>query len=116
MNKLLAVLASNIVAASAFASSTEQSSPWSPMILLLVFFAIFYFLLIRPQMKRNKEQRKMMGELQKGDEVVTNSGIIGKIAKLGDNYIKVEIAENVNVKFQKQAVSNVLPKVSVKAE
>lgn len=115
MNKLLVTLSSLLLTGSAFAEGGAfGGSAMSSILMLVAFFAIFYFLLIRPQMKRNKEQRKMISELSKGDEVMTNGGIIGKIIKVGDNYTEVEITDNVVIKVQKSAVSGVLPKGSVK--
>lgn len=117
MKKLAVILASALMLNGvAFADMTgAQGSGMSSILLLVAFFAIFYFLLIRPQMKRNKDLRKMISELTKGDEVVTNGGIIGKIVRLGDNYTEVEIAEGVVIKVQKNAVAGVLPKGAVKA-
>ncbi|WP_119329238.1 preprotein translocase subunit YajC [Cysteiniphilum halobium] len=115
MNKLLVALSSLLLlTSSAFAEGAAGGSAMSSILMLVAFFAIFYFLLIRPQMKRSKEQRKMISELAKGDEVMTNGGIIGKIAKIGENYTEIEIAENVIIKVQKSAVSGVLPKGAVK--
>lgn len=82
---------------------------------LAVFIIIFYFLMIRPQMKRSKEMRTMMSQLAKGDEVVTTGGMLGKISKIGDNFIELTIAENVDIKIQKQAIANVMPKGTVKS-
>ena len=82
---------------------------------LIIIFIIFYFLLIRPQSKRAKEHRAMVDALAKGDEVVTNSGILGKIAKLDDNYLVLQVADNVELKFQKAAVHAVLPKGTLKS-
>ncbi|WP_162902295.1 preprotein translocase subunit YajC [Facilibium subflavum] len=116
--KLLLGLPFVLFAGSAFAESTPAASTGgsalSSILMLVAFFAIFYFLLIRPQMKRNKDQRKMLSEITKGDEVLTTGGIIGKIIKVGENYTELEIAENVIVKVQKNAVANVLPKGAVK--
>jgi preprotein translocase subunit YajC len=83
-----------------------------PLILLVV---IFYFLLIRPQMKRNKEHKQMIGALAKGDEVITSGGLAGKVASLGEAYVTIEIAEGVEVKVQKPAIASVLPKGTLKA-
>ncbi|MFZ9035869.1 MAG: preprotein translocase subunit YajC [Francisellaceae bacterium] len=116
MNKLFAVIASLFVASEAFAEGAgAQGSGMYTILMLVAFFAIFYFLLIRPQMKRNKEQQKMISALAKGDEVMTTGGIIGKIVKIGENYTEIEIADNVVIKVQKSAVSGVLPKGAVKA-
>lgn len=100
--------------APAAAAAPTQGSPWSSVIILLVFVVIFYFLLIRPQSKRAKAQKAMLANLGKGDEVVTSSGIMGKIVDIQDTSITVEIASNVNIQLQKGAISSVLPKGSVK--
>lgn len=83
-----------------------------PLILLVV---IFYFLLIRPQMKRNKEHKQMIGALAKGDEVITSGGLAGKVVSLGEAYVTIEIADTVEVKVQKPAIASVLPKGTLKA-
>ncbi|MBK2123920.1 preprotein translocase subunit YajC [Fangia hongkongensis] len=114
MKKLLAILSSVLLlSTSAFAAGEASGSAMSSILMLVAFFAIFYFLLIRPQMKRNKEQRKMLSEIAKGDEVMTTGGIVGKIVKVGENYTELEISDNVIVKIQKSAVSGVLPKGAV---
>jgi preprotein translocase subunit YajC len=79
-----------------------------------VLFGVFYFMMIRPQMKRQKELRTMLTALAKGDEVVTNGGIIGRIDSVGETFLTVEIAQNVLVQVQKGAISQVLPKGSVR--
>ncbi len=81
---------------------------------LIVIFVLFYFMLIRPQMKRAKDQKTMIEALQKGDEVVTAGGVVGKVAKVGENYISLEVAENTVINVQKQAVQMVLPKGTIK--
>lgn len=84
------------------------------MILLLgAFFVIFYFLTIRPQSKKAKEHRNMLSNLAKGDEVITNGGLLGKINKITDNYLSIELAEGIEVKIQKQAISACLPKGTI---
>lgn len=82
---------------------------------LIAIFAIFYFLLIRPQQKKQKELKKLIDGLQKGDEVLTAGGIIGRIKALDELYVEIEIANNVAIKMQRTSVVNVLPKGSVKA-
>ena len=82
---------------------------------LIIIFVIFYFLLIRPQMKRAKEHRALVAGLAKGDEVVTNGGLLGKVRHVGETFLTVEIAENVQIKLQKHAVSSVMPKGTVKS-
>ena len=81
---------------------------------LIVLFLIFYFLLLRPQIKRAKEHKKMTTELSKNDEVVTTGGIAGKITKLDDSFATVKIAEGVEVQVQRTAIGSLLPKGSVK--
>ena len=83
--------------------------------MLVAFFAIFYFLLIRPQSKRAKEQRKLLDSLAKGDEVTTLAGMVGKIVKIEGDFVVLTLAENVDVTFQKGAIAAVLPKGTLKA-
>ena len=83
------------------------------MLPIILMFVILYFLMIRPQMKKAKEHRSMLDALQKGDEVVA-VGILGKIAKITDNYVSLEIANNVTIQVQKQAVTTLLPKGTIK--
>ncbi len=84
------------------------------LIMIVIFFAIMYFLIIRPQSKRAKEHRSMVEALSRGDEIVTNGGVAGKITEVGDDFIKVEVADGVNVAVQKQSVSSVMPKGTLK--
>jgi preprotein translocase subunit YajC len=77
-------------------------------------FLVMYFVMIRPQMKRQKEHKKMIDALAKGDEVVTSGGLLGKVAKINENTLHVEIATGVEVQVQRSAVVQVLPKGSVK--
>ena len=100
----------------AYAQAAQQPPnallQFAPLVFLLV---LFYFLLIRPQSKRAKEHRDMLGKLAKGDEVVTTGGLAGTVRDIGENYLTVEIADGVVVKLQKSAVGSVLPKGSLKA-
>ena len=82
---------------------------------MVAIFVVFYFLLIRPQQKKAKEQKAMLEALQKGDEVVTAGGIVGRIAKLTDQYATIEVAPNVEITVQRQAVAQLLPKGTIKA-
>jgi preprotein translocase subunit YajC len=84
------------------------------IVMMIVLFAVFYFLLIRPQTKRVKEHKKMVDALAKGDEVITNGGLLGKITHLGDNFVVIEVAQNIEVKVQRQAVATVMPKGTMK--
>ena len=89
------------------------------LIPLLLMFVVLWFLMIRPQMKKAKEHQKMVTEIQKGDEVVTQGGIVGRVIKVTENYISVEIAEGkdggVEVTLQKQAITALLPKGTLKS-
>ena len=96
------------------AASAGQSNPLLTFLPLLVLFAVFYFMLIRPQNKRQKELRVMIEALAHGDEVVTNGGLAGRVDELGDSFLTLEIAPNVKVKVQKGAISQVLPKGTLK--
>lgn len=97
------------------ADAAAQPNPLLSFLPLLILFAVFYFMLIRPQMKRAKDQRSMIAALAKGDEVVTNGGIAGRIEELGESFVTLEIAPNVRVKLQKGSISLVLPKGTLKS-
>jgi len=84
------------------------------LFMMVIFFAIFYFMIIRPQTRQAKEQKKMMEALAKGDEVVTTGGLLGRISKLGDHFITIEIATDIEIKVQKNAISAVMPKGTMK--
>jgi preprotein translocase subunit YajC len=77
-------------------------------------FVVLYFVMIRPQMKKQKEHKTMIDALAKGDEIVTAGGFLGKVSKLGDGYLNVEIANGVEIQMQRSAVIQVLPKGSMK--
>ena len=125
MRKLIhSVLATAVVTISAitpaFAEATQHTSEHhhpsgasgflSMLPMLIIFVALFYFLLVRPQQKRAKQQKELMGQLGEGDEVITTAGIIGKIKKLSDGYVTLEISNGVELTLQKQAVTTTLPK------
>ncbi len=82
---------------------------------IILMFVVLYFLLIRPQLKRAKEHRSMVAALSKGDEIVTGGGELGRITKVGDNYLTVELAAGVEILMQKPSVQAVLPKGTIKA-
>ena len=82
---------------------------------LIIIFVLFWFMLIRPQMKRAKEQKKMLSEIQKGDEVITASGQVGKVAKISEQYVSLEIADGVITHVQKQSIQTLLPKGTIKS-
>ena len=98
----------------AWAADAPQSGGIMSILPLFILFAVFWFFLIRPQMKQAKEQRTMVEALAKGDEVVTNGGMLGKIKEVGDNFIVLEIAKEVQVKIQKNAISATMPKGTIK--
>jgi preprotein translocase subunit YajC len=103
---------------SAHAQAQGAGNPqdqWFSMGFLVLLFAVFYFIAIRPQRKRQKEHAAMVGNLQKGDEVVTNSGILGKVIRIEDDYVLLQVAPNVELKFQRAAVHAVLPKGTLKS-
>jgi preprotein translocase subunit YajC len=83
------------------------------MLPIILMFVILYFLMIRPQMKKAKEHKTMLDALQKGDEVVA-VGILGRIAKISDNYVSLEVAPNTTIQVQRQAVTTLLPKGTIK--
>ena len=82
---------------------------------MVAIFVVFYFLLIRPQQKRSKETKAMLEALQKGDEVVSAGGIVGKISKLNESYATIEVAPNVEMTMQRSAISLLLPKGTIKS-
>ncbi len=82
----------------------------------LAILAFFYFLFIRPQSKRGKEKKKMLSALSKGAEVVTNGGILGKVADLDDNFVQLQINENTIIQVQRHAIENMMPKGTYKAQ
>ena len=82
---------------------------------LILMFAVLYFIMIRPQMKRQKDHRNMLAAMAKGDEVVTNGGIVGKVTKVGEAYVGVEISEGTEITVQKSAVTTILPKGTIKS-
>jgi preprotein translocase subunit YajC len=102
---------------SAYAQAAPGAAPPNPLMSflpLIILFGIFYFMLIRPQMRRAKEQRAMIAALAKGDEVLTTGGLLGRIEELAESHVTLEIAPGVNVKLQKQAIAAVLPKGTLK--
>ena len=103
---------------SAFAQGSAGASGDPGLVGLLpiaLMFVLLYFLMIRPQMKRQKETRQMIDALQKGDEVVVAGGVLGKITKLGEHYLSIEIAPNTEISVQKAAVQTLLPKGTMKS-
>ncbi len=101
--------------ASAYAQTGAQPGGLLSFLPLIVIFIVFYFLLIRPQMKRAKEHRKLVAELAVGDEIVTNGGLLGRLTKVGESFVTIELADNVQVRVQRHAISSVMPKGTIKS-
>lgn len=112
------MLISNAYAQAAQGASQDPTGGLMGLLPIILMFIVLWFLMIRPQMKKAKEHQKLIGELQKGDEVVTQGGMAGRIVKVGENYVTVEIAERkdgpVEVLIQKQAIGALLPKGTLK--
>lgn len=83
--------------------------------MLILFIAVFYFLLVRPQTKRSKEHKKLMSNLAIGDEIMTAGGIMGRLVKVKDTYIVISVAKNVEIVFQKNAITSILPKGTIES-
>ena len=100
----------------AFAQAAPSGDPgYIGLLPIVLMFVLLYFLMIRPQMKRAKETKAMIEALQKGDEVITAGGVLGRITKLGDAYVTLEIAPNTEISVQKAAVQVLLPKGTIKS-
>ena len=99
----------------AFAQGAQQGDAFGFLLPMLIIFGAFYFLLIRPQQKRQKEHKKLIGELETGDEVLTAGGILGKVTSVTDLYATVKIADNVEIKIQKSTVTQVVTKGTMDA-
>lgn len=100
----------SIAMAAPASGQAAQGSPLGSLLFLGVFVLLFYFLFFRPQQKRAKDHRTMVDKLAKGDEVVTSGGILGKITHIDDSFIRVEIANGVEITIQKGAISSLVPK------
>ena len=94
--------------------TAHQGGGFQSLIFLVIIIALFYFVLIRPQMKQSKEHKKMLNNIKNGDEVLTTAGIVGKIKNSNESFIDLEIAQDVTIKIQKQALSKIMPKGSLK--
>ena len=105
---------SSAFAQTAPAASGDMQSSLMSMLPLVLMFVVLYFVMIRPQMKKQKEHRAMIDALAKGDEVVTAGGVLGKVSKLDESFVSLEIANAVEIQIQRSAVVQVLPKGSIK--
>jgi preprotein translocase subunit YajC len=105
-----------VIISSAFAQAAPSGDPgYIGLLPIVLMFVLLYFLMIRPQMKRAKEAKAMIEALQKGDEVITAGGVLGRITKLSDGYVSLEIAPNTEIAVQKSAVQVLLPKGTIKS-
>jgi preprotein translocase subunit YajC len=95
-------------------TAAAQGDPLLGLLFPIGLVVLLYFLMIRPQVKRQKEHKKMVEALAKGDEVTTAGGLVGRVIDLGENFAQIEVADNVNVKIRRSAVESVLPKGSIK--
>ena len=105
---------SSAFAQTAPAAGGDMQSTLMSMLPLALMFVVLYFVMIRPQMKKQKEHAAMIAALAKGDEVVTGGGLLGKVSKMGDNFIGLEVSPGVDIQVQRSAVIQVLPKGSIK--
>jgi len=100
----------------AFAQGASGAGPgYEQFFIIIGMFALLYFLMIRPQMKRAKEHKQMTEALQKGDEVITSGGVLGKVTKIGETYVSMEIAANTEIQVQRSAIQTLLPKGTIKS-
>ena len=104
-----------ISSAHAQTAAAQSGGGFEQIFIMIAMFAVLYFFMIRPQQKKAKEHKALVDALAKGDEVITQGGIAGRITKVADDFITVAIAENVEVQFQKGAVGTVLPKGTLKS-
>jgi preprotein translocase subunit YajC len=99
----------------AMAQSGTSGSSLASFVPIIIIFVLFYFVLIRPQQKRQKEHRQMIDALAAGDEVVSGGGVLGKVTEVGEQFVTVEISNNVSVKMQKHTIAQVMPKGTIKS-
>mgnify|MGYP001770096740 FL=1 len=97
------------------AGGASQGDLLTTMLPMIAIFVVFYFLLIRPQQKKAKEHRAMIEAIEKGNEVVTSGGIVGRVSKLTEQYVTIEIAQGVEITLQRQAIAQLLPKGTLKS-
>ncbi len=103
----------NLLFPTAYAQEAVQPSMTNNLILFGGMFVLFYFILWRPQSKRAKEHKNLITSISKGDEIMTSGGLMGKVTKVNDDYIAVEVAEKVELKLQKSSVAAILPKGTI---
>ena len=99
----------------AHAAPAGGGDPFMAFLPLIIIFVLFYFLLIRPQMKRQKEHRQLVENLDTGDEIVTAGGVVGRITEVGEQFVIVEVADGVQLKVQRHTIGGVMPKGTLKS-
>jgi len=105
-----------VIISPAFAQSAGGGDPgFIGFLPIILMFVLLYFLMIRPQMKRSKEQKQMVEALQKGDEVIAAGGMLGRVTRIGDAYVSLEVAPNTEISIQRAAVQMLLPKGTLKS-
>lgn len=87
---------------------------WLPLLVFSTIFLVYYLIVIRPRLKRHRERMRMLASVGKGDEIITNGGLLGRVCQVGDNFLLLEVAEGMEVKVEKNAVSRVVPKGTMK--
>ena len=107
---------SDAIADAGAQTAAQAPDPLTSLILPIGLVVLFYFFLIRPQSKRQKEHKQMVNELQKGEEVLTSGGILGKITNVNDDFITLEIAKDITLTMQKSAVQTIMPKGTIKEQ
>ena len=100
----------NFFISDAWAQGADAGGSLFSLLPLVVIFVLFYFLLIRPQQKRAKQHKEMVAALKNGEEIVTNGGLLGKVTEVSDNFVTVEFSSGLNVRIQRQSISQVMPK------
>lgn len=88
---------------------------WFPLLVFSTIFLVYYLIVIRPRLKRHRERTRMLASVGKGDEIITNGGLLGRVCQVGDNFLLLELAEGMEVKVEKNAVSRVVPKGTMKS-
>ena len=113
---LTGIFVTNALATNGAPAASPAGDPLASMILPIGLIVLFYFFLIRPQSKRHKQHKEMVAALQKGEEVVTTGGLLGKITNVGENFITLEISKDISIHVQKNSVQAVMPKGTIKEQ
>ena len=113
---LLSLFVTDALATNGAPAAGPAGDPLASMILPIGLIVLFYFFLIRPQSKRHKQHKEMVAALQKGEEVITTGGLLGKITNVGENFVTLEISKDVSIHVQKNSVQAVMPKGTIKEQ